>query len=336
MESTTLIETTNTTGIAVSKAADSLFVLDVTVIEPKLKHTTVFKYFDALQPGEEFEISNDHDPKPLYYQMIAERGTIFTWDYIEKGPERWRVQIKKNAIGKGETVGEMAAKDLRKAEVFKKFGIDFCCGGKKSLEQACNEKGLAIADVDAALHMSVQTSTPIKGYNNWAPGFLADFIYQEHHQYYYSEEPVITDLLNKVYEKHATTNLELNELKSLYSNLRNELDAHFKKEEIVVFPFIKTLEKCKAEKSEVPVQPSLADPIQLMESEHEVAGDILREIRRVTNNYTAQEGACNSFQLLYKKLHDLEEDLHQHIHLENNILFPKAIALEKEVSKLNK
>jgi regulator of cell morphogenesis and NO signaling len=122
----------------------------------------------------------------------------------------------------------------------------------------------------------------------------------------------------------------------LYSKLRSELNAHFKKEEIVVFPFIKTLEKCKAEKTELPVQPSLADPIQIMESEHEVAGDILREIRNITNNYTAQEGACNSFQLLYKKLHDLEEDLHHHIHLENNILFPKAIALEKEVSTVGK
>jgi regulator of cell morphogenesis and NO signaling len=287
MESTLLDETSNNTYVAVSKSADSVFVLDVTVIEPRLKHATVFKYFDALQPGEEFEISNDHDPKPLYYQMIAERGNVFTWSYIEKGPERWRVQIKKNEKDTGETVGEMAAKDLRKADVFKKFGIDFCCGGKKSLQQACNENGIAIADVEAALDLSVQTSMPVKGYNNWAPGFLADFIYQEHHKYYYLEEPVITDLLNKVYDKHATTHPELVELKTLYSKLRNELNAHFKKEEVVVFPFIKTLEKCKAEKTALPVQPSLVDPIQIMESEHEAAGDILREIRSVTNNFQA-------------------------------------------------
>src|SRR5690606_5890025 len=106
-----------------------MFTLNVTLLEPRMKHPTIFKYFDELQPGEAFRILNDHDPKPLYYQMLGERGNIFTWDYLQTGP--WFVvQIRKNNAATQETMGEIATKDLRKAEVFKKYGLDFCCGGK--------------------------------------------------------------------------------------------------------------------------------------------------------------------------------------------------------------
>jgi len=101
--------------------------LDVTRIEPRLKHPTIFEHFDALVPGERFIIHNDHDPRPLYYQLLGERGNIFTWEYLESGPGHWRDEIAKPATEKvAETVGESAAKDGRKAEVFRKMGIDFC------------------------------------------------------------------------------------------------------------------------------------------------------------------------------------------------------------------
>jgi len=109
-------------------------ILDVTKIEPRLKHPTIFQCFDALSAGETFTILNDHDPKPLYYQLLGERGNIFTWNYLEQGPDWWRVVLTKPApAAKIETVGQIVAKDIRKAEVFKKLGIDFCCGGKKSV-----------------------------------------------------------------------------------------------------------------------------------------------------------------------------------------------------------
>jgi regulator of cell morphogenesis and NO signaling len=127
----------------------------------------------------------------------------------------------------------------------------------------------------------------------------------------------------------------LYEVRELYKELQGELNAHFIKEEKVLFPFIKAIVKAKrtGDFSELNNYPSVKEPVQMMEMEHEAAGEILREIRKATNDYALPEGACNSFGLLYKKLEALEKDLHQHIHLENNILFPKALQLEREINK---
>jgi len=312
-----------------------IYVLNVTLLEPKLKHPTIFQQFDKLEPGEAFRILNDHDPKPLYYQMLAERGNVFTWEYIQNGPQWWEVEIKRNEAG--ETIGEIAAKDLRKAEVFKKYGIDFCCGGKKSLKQACEEAKVDVATVETALKAADEVSTQgdSNDYNRWQPDFLADYIYNQHHIYYYDEGPIIADLADKVAARHGHHFTELYEVRELYKELQGELNAHFIKEEKVLFPFIKTIVKAKrtGDFSELNAFPSVKEPVQMMEMEHEAAGEILREIRKITNDYALPEGACNSFGLLYKKLEALEKDLHQHIHLENNILFARALQLEREINK---
>jgi regulator of cell morphogenesis and NO signaling len=310
-----------------------VFVLNVTLLEPRLKHPTIFKHFDALAEGEAFQILNDHDPKPLYYQLIAGRGNTFGWEYLQKGPQWWQVEIRKNE--KGVTVGELAAADVRKAEVFKKWGIDFCCGGKKTLKQACAEQNIDVAVVEAELANSsnLQSTAPAFDFNRWAPDFLADYIYNQHHQYYYQEGPVIADLLEKVASRHGGHQPELFQIANLYAQLQQELKAHFLKEERVLFPFIKALVKAKSsgDTAELAAYPDINEPVQLMEAEHEAAGEILAQLRAAANGFTLPAGACNSFGLLYKKLQDLEADLHQHIHLENNLLFPKALALEKEV-----
>jgi regulator of cell morphogenesis and NO signaling len=311
---------------------DSLFVPE---LQPALKHPTIFRKFDSLNEGESFVIINDHDPKPLYYQLLAERGNIFSWDYLEQGPEVWKVHVKKNDAANGETVGQIAAKDIRKAEVFKKLGIDFCCGGKKSLKQACEEKGLDVAVVESALTNANETPQVSENYDRWSPDFLADYIFNKHHQYYYDEAPVIGELLTKVVDHHGDRFPELEEVYRLYVTLVQELNSHFAKEEKVLFPFIKTLVQAKqtGNMQQLQSQFSLSGPIQMMEVDHDAAGDILAELSEVTNSYIAPEGACNSFQFLYRKLKELDEDLHQHIHLENNILFPKALSLEKELRK---
>ena len=315
------------------KEKDEVFVLNVTLLEARLKHPTIFKYFDALNEGEGFQILNDHDPKPLYYQLLGERGNIFTWNYLEKGPQWWRVQIRKNDTQSGETVGEIAAKDLRKAEVFKKYGIDFCCGGKKSLKQACEEKGIDVSVVEAELENPTQQPQSANNYDSWQLDFLADYIYNQHHIYYYNEVPRINDMFKKVVAHHGDNHPELVNLYPLFGQLLQELNVHFLREERVVFPFIKALVTAKrtGDREALNNQPSLTEPVRMMEVDHEAAGDILAEMSKISNNYTPPADACNSYQYLYKKLHELDEDLHQHIHLENNILFPKALKLEQEL-----
>lgn len=312
------------------------FELNVTQLEPKIKHPTIFRCFDALQPGDGFYILNDHDPKPVYYQLVAERGKAFTWEYVEAGPLRWKILVKKHDAGEEPTIGDLVAEDIRKAEVFKKYGVDFCCGGKKTLKQACAEKGL---DSDAIERELSETSKQVAAskaldFNKWELDFLADYIYNQHHKYYYEEEPVIADLLTKVANHHGEKFPFLRRVVALYSQLQQELRTHFFKEERVLFPLVKQL--VAAKRGGLPVvEPihSIAAPLQVMEADHDAAGDILAEINAITDHYTPPASACNSFRLLYSKLQALEDDLHQHIHLENNILFPKALQLEKELAK---
>jgi regulator of cell morphogenesis and NO signaling len=217
--------------------------------------------------------------------------------------------------------------------VFKKYGIDFCCGGKKSLKQACEEKGLDVEIVEAELENPVQATSSANDYNRWEPDFLADYVYNQHHLYYYNELPVLKGLITKVTQHHGGNHPELKYLYSLFAQLVQELDTHFMKEEKVVFPFIKALVAAKrtGDFEALNNQPSITDPIRIMEVDHDAAGEILTEMNKLSNDYTPPVDACNSYQFLYKKLKDLEEDLHQHIHLENNILFPKALKLEKEL-----
>lgn len=307
-------------------------VIDVTRIEPRQKHPFIFRNFDELPPGGVLLLLNDHDPKPLYYQMLGERGPVFSWTYLEKGPQWWKVEIRKNEGPKEETVGEITAKDLRKAAVFKKYGIDFCCGGKKTLKEACEEKGVDLNLVKAALEQPQESPSSANTYDNWQLDFLADYIYNQHHLYYYRVMPEIRGLMSKVADHHGAAHPELQVLSALVDRLTGELDIHFMREEKLVFPFIKALVSARrsGNPAALQAQPSISEPLRVMESDHEAAGELLVEMRKATGDYTVPEDACNSYRYLYKKLEELEEDLHQHIHLENNILFPKALKMEKE------
>ena len=307
-------------------------VIDVTKIEPRLKHPTIFENFDALREGEAVLIHNDHDPKPLYYQLIAERGNTFTWSYVESGPLVWEVEIRKNvADERVETLGEIAAKDLRKAEVFKKYGIDFCCGGKKTLQEACKEKGLDVLKVQEELEKPTsQPTMPQHDFNSWNLSFLSDYIVNVHHSYVRENMPILADLSKKVADHHGKTNPELNGIRDKVDEMLSELNVHLKKEENILFPYIKQLEYSKANGGAVPGGfSSIMQPISVMENDHDIVGDLADEIRILSDSYTLPANACNSYSLLYKKLEAFEDDLHFHIHLENNILFPKAVQLEK-------
>jgi len=299
--------------------------LDVTKIEPRLKHPTIFEHFDALVQGEEFEILNDHDPKPLYYQLLGERGNIFTWEYLENGPQWWRVRIAKPASENAETVGSIAAKDIRKAEVFKKLGIDFCCGGKKSLKQAAESVGISEVELKNQLSQAENIqSHATHDFDSWDLGFLADYIYNVHHKYVREQGPIIEQLADKVAMRHGSEHHELFQLAEGMHAFMADLYAHLKTEEERLFPIVKKL--ASGEQADTP---EVKSTISAMEEEHESAGEELRQFRILTQDYKLPPNACNSYTYLFEKIKEFENDLFQHIHLENNVLFPKAVALHQ-------
>ncbi|MEP7106538.1 MAG: iron-sulfur cluster repair di-iron protein [Ferruginibacter sp.] len=312
-------------------------ILHVTLLEPRQKHPTIFTRFDVLEEGESLTIHNDHDPKPLYYQLLGERGDIFVWEYLEQGPVSWKVKITKRIGGENsETLGQIAAKDLRKAQVFKKFGLDFCCGGKKTLRKACEEKGLDITRIEHELQLAdtMLPSHPLP-YGDWSLDFLADFIVNTHHSYVRKNLPDISTYTEKVMKVHGGHHPELIRIHQLVEEVNAELAAHLVKEEKVLFPYIKDL--VAAKNNTQPLHAAhfgtVQNPISMMETEHELVGKNLAEIRELTHNYTLPEDACASYTLLYRMLDEFEEDLHLHIHLENNILFPKALEIEKQLNR---
>lgn len=307
--------------------------IDVTVLEPRMKHPTIFKKFDETPAGKSFIIFNDHDPKPLYYQLLGERGNIFTWEYIENGPENWQVKIQKNTPTQNESsIGEIVAGDFRKAEVFKKFNIDFCCGGKKTLSQVCKDKNIDQNQLQSELEkLDAQTVGASQNYNDWSLDFLTDYIINTHHKYVKNSLPVILEYTMKVAKVHGPEHPEAVTIYNLFKEAADELTSHMMKEENVLFPYIKQL---VIEKSSSPSGSSfgtIKNPIKMMEHEHETVGNILKSIRELSNNYTPPASACTTYKLSYLKLEEFENDLHQHIHLENNILFPKSIKLESEL-----
>ena len=315
---------------------ETINILNVNALEPRLKHPRIFEEFDSLAPGTAFIINNDHDPKPLYYQMLAERGQTFTWEYLENGPEVWQVKITKNLNDQAEeTIGEMVTKDYRRAQVFKSFGIDFCCGGKKTIAEVCSKKGIDPEQVSRALgEISNDAPTSENDYLKWDIGFLADFIVNTHHQYIKDNTTFITELANKVAKVHGDKHPEVIKVAEIFAGVAKDLLLHIIKEERVLFPFIKELANMEKNRGKMP-QSSFGDvsvPIQLMESEHEQAGEALEQIRKLTDNFTLPDGACASYTILFKKLAEYEDDLHRHVHLENNVLFPKALIAEKSCS----
>ncbi|MFA6946947.1 MAG: iron-sulfur cluster repair di-iron protein [Pedobacter sp.] len=304
--------------------------INVTLIEPKLKHPTIFRVFDNLRGGESLTIHNDHDPKPVYYQLLGERGDIFTWEYLEQGPEWWDVKVTKREDGQ-ETIGEIAVKDLRKAEVFKKYGIDFCCGGEKTIAEVCAEKNIDATKVQTELRqIETENKASNISYNDWSIDFLADYIVNTHHSYVRKYLPELETYALKVAQVHGDQHPELLPIQRLVEEISEELTEHLEQEEKVLFPYIKKI--VEARKGSLPLVKQgkdLAGLIEELEKDHDLVGRALDKIRDLSKEYVIPSDACASYKLLYKMIMEFEDDLHLHIHLENNILFPKALEMEK-------
>jgi len=231
-------------------------------------------------------------------------------------------------------VGQLVGDDFRRASVFKSFDIDYCCGGKKTLEQACKENDLEIGDVVTTLYEVVkQAKESGIDYRQWKLDYLCDYIVNTHHAYVNSAIDEISMNLEKVLRAHGSSHPELLEIKACFDQLSSELTTHMKKEEIILFPHIKRMVQAQNthQKPSRPPFGSIQNPINAMEAEHVGAGDILARIRNLSSDFTVPEDGCTTYRVTLAGVHQFEEDLHQHIHLENNILFPSAIKLEKEI-----
>ena len=308
-------------------------ILDVTKLAPREKHPTIFSRYHALNKGASLTIHNDHDPKPLYYQMQGEMGDVFTWEYLEQGPKWWRVKITKRPDGAGaETLAQIVTKDMRKAEVFKKYGLDFCCNGHLTMREACAAKGLDVVRIEQELREAdkVQTSTALP-YNDWNIDFLADFIVNTHHGFLRKNLPEIGKYAAKVAQVHGQQHPELHEVNELTQEVIAEFTAHLPEEEDKLFPYIKLLVAAKNAGKALPTSTMgrFKDQLDTLVKEHVSVGGKLDRINELTSGYNVPSDGCASYTLLFRLLHELEDDTHVHIHLENNILFPKAEELER-------
>ncbi len=230
------------------------------------------------------------------------------------------------------TVAEIVVENIKAAHVFKKHGIDFCCGGGISVKEACTKKGVDYEALKKEIEAIDNVVNRGYNYNDWGLDFLIDHIINVHHKYVEDSIPLLLQYANRVANVHGHYYKEVVEINALVEAVSQELAAHMKKEEFILFPYIKKMVEAKnnGTKPGLPPFGTVNNPIQMMFEEHENAGEVLKKIAKLSNNYTAPPEACNTFRALYSKLEEFEQDLHQHIHLENNILFPKAIQLEAQ------
>ena len=229
-------------------------------------------------------------------------------------------------------VGEIVAETPSCAREFEAMGIDYCCGGNRTLSEACTQSNVSVDETLARLQKGAAQATNAED-KNWQALPLADLIAHinsTHHVFVRSECPRILALIAKVVGVHGKNHPELLAVQALFAALGEELQVHLMKEEQILFPYVLRMEESVIASEIAPpaMFGTVMNPIRMMMQEHDGAGDALRSLRSVTGDYSVPEDACISYQTLYQALQDFEKDLHQHIHLENNILFPRASAME--------
>lgn len=270
--------------------------LDVTRIEPKRKHATIFECFDALEGGEGFVIENDHDPKPLYYQLQGERGNIFTWEYLKQGPDRWHVKIAK----------------LHPAEHGEKSGL------QKNKEET--EKDPA------------EGLPPSHEYEKWPLSFLTDYITHTHHRYADENAPTLPELIRVVAERHENQFPDLRKLADTAGRFFTKVREHTKTAESEIFPVIRSLTSGRNREESEPKKINEEELILRQQKELENTEEDLRTIRALTDHYQPPEDACDSWKYMYQRLKDFDADWNHHIHIERRVLFPRTLNQLKRMS----
>lgn len=305
-------------------------ILNNDLLATDVKNDIVLKNFDRLMFGEHITMLYDKDPINLYYDFLTYRDGLFEWQYLEAGPDVWMIKIKN--IGQDfRTVADVLLEYPKASKVFSKHKIDYCCQGNRLFIEVCKEAGVEAAkilkkieDADAYPEANEKAVT-------WPLDFLIDYIQVVHHQYVKENKPAIINLLLKVQDLHGELHPVLYNINLIFNKLAETLKLHMQKEEVLVFPAIKSMVNCEEEPFHYTIR-TLEDLVRAMKIDHDEAGEGMASIRNLTENYHLPEDACDSFKLLYDMLQEFENDLHVHVHLENNVLFPKALALRKEIS----
>ncbi len=239
------------------------------------------------------------------------------------------MQITGNSI-----VGEIVRANYRAAQIFEENNIDFCCGGNISIEEACKRSGAERSALLGRLTELLGTEDPDSRYIEGLPlDLLSDYIVERHHKYVAEKGPFIQQKLLKLCNVHGVNHPELFEVKELFDQAVGNLTMHMKKEELILFPYIGRMITFKNSGTGTPAEfGHVLHPINVMREEHQAEGDRFMKISAITNNYRTPDDGCSTYEVTYRNMEEFEKDLHRHIHLENNILFPKAIELEKELT----
>lgn len=227
-----------------------------------------------------------------------------------------------------EIIGDLVAQDYRLAPVFKSKGLDFCCQGQRSVKEACLKKGVDLSDLQEALsHAHSEGTIPAEKPQNWSLDFLCDYIENTHHRYVEQKIGEIKPFLSKVVKVHGNYHPELKEIEDLFTEGATALAQHMKKEELILFPYIRKMIQTLNSGKPLPEAHfgSLENPIAMMRAEHETEGERFAQIAELSHNYEPPQEACTTYRVVYAMLEEFEADLHRHIHLENNILFPGAL-----------
>lgn len=229
-------------------------------------------------------------------------------------------------MNSNKTIGQIVADDFRTAEIFKNAGIDFCCGGNKTLATACSEINASQTDIENKIaELENAPQMPGTNFKDWDADFLCDYIVNTHHKLELNWLEQLKSYTQKIADVHGQNHPELIQIAGLYLQAYEELIPHFKKEEDVLFPAIRETVKTKTDK----YKPIILGAINQMHVEHETAGGLFDEINKLSNGYKVPADGCNTYVVTYKLLQQLEDDIHIHIHMENNILFEKALELVK-------
>ena len=237
-------------------------------------------------------------------------------------------------ITQDKKVGEAVAKDFRLASIFEKYGIDFCCGGGQTISEVCKRKNIDPESLLRSINEMISSKANKEiDYYSWPIDLLADYIEKKHHRYVREQMPVIKKFMDKLCRVHGERHPELFKINELFSASVEELTKHMVKEELVLFPFIrKMVTTYNGKVVETQEFRSVKNPINVMIDEHDAEGERFRKIEELTNNYTPPDDACNTYKAAFALLKEFESDLHLHIHLENNILFPKTIKFQENVN----